>query len=156
MDFPNIILTDTPDATERAGASVAEALADNSTLPRFVALYGDLGTGKTAFTRGLIHFFIPQATVKSPTFALLNEYGVKNSRISKILHFDMYRIGGEEDLYSTGFYDFLEERGGLIVAEWCEKIPFALPESIIRVKIEKPDLKRPGLRKITIEKAGET
>ncbi len=148
MDFPNIALTGTPDATERAGAVLAESLERDPALPRFVALYGDLGAGKTAFARGFIRYFFPRAAVKSPTFALVNEYG----QAKKIRHFDMYRIEGEDELYSTGFYDFLDEPQTILIAEWCEKIPFALPENLIRVQIEKPDRECPDLRKITIEK----
>ena len=133
--------------TEQIGASLAKALTSDSSLPRFVALYGDLGVGKTAFTRGFTHFAVPSAKVKSPTFALVNEYiGEK----IKICHFDMYRIEDEDDLYSIGFYDYLD-RPGICLVEWSEKIPYALPEEYLRVTVEKDDPDRCDSRQITVE-----
>lgn len=132
--------------TEQIGASVAELLLSDRSLPRFVALYGDLGVGKTAFTRGFTHFAIPAAKVKSPTFALVNEYiGDK----VKICHFDMYRIEGEDDLYSIGFYDYLDGKN-LCITEWSENIEDFLPEAYIRVEIIKNDLNSPDSREIRI------
>ena len=132
--------------TEQIGASIAELLISDASLPRFVALYGDLGVGKTAFTRGFTHFAIPAAKVKSPTFALVNEYiGDK----IKICHFDMYRIDGEDDLYSIGFYDYLDGKN-LCITEWSEKIEDYLPDSYIRVEIIKNDLSSPDSREIRI------
>ena len=131
--------------TEQIGASVAELLLSDRSLPRFVALYGDLGVGKTAFTRGFTHFAIPAAKVKSPTFALVNEYiGDK----VKICHFDMYRIEGEDDLYSIGYDDYLAGNGYIIV-EWSENIDYAIPSDAIYVNIERhPD--GDDMRKITV------
>lgn len=132
--------------TEQIGASVAELLLSDRSLPRFVALYGDLGVGKTAFTRGFTHFAIPAAKVKSPTFALVNEYiGDK----VKICHFDMYRIEGEDDLYSIGFYDYLDGKN-LCITEWSENIEDCLPDRYIRVEIIKNDPSSPDSREIRI------
>ena len=92
------IITNSPEETEAVGLSLAEMLKDDASLPSFVALYGDLGVGKTAFVRGFTKVFSPNALVRSPTFALVNEYPTKNSR--RVFHFDMYRITNEDDLYS--------------------------------------------------------
>ncbi len=126
--------TASPEETEALGAELAVGLLDAS-LPPFVALYGDLGVGKTALTRGLASVIAPGAAVRSPTFALVNEYR-SGSRL--LLHFDMYRVDGEDDLESIGYWDYLDR--GICVVEWSEKIPFALPDRYLRVTIEKcPD-----------------
>ena len=137
-------ITASSDETESVGATLAAQLADGS-LPPFVALYGDLGAGKTALTRGLASVLAPGAPVRSPTFALVNEY--RKSAIP-IFHFDMYRVEGEDDLESIGYWDYLDR--GICVVEWSEKIPFALPDRYLRVTIEKlPNAA--DARKITAE-----
>ena len=102
MTFPLEIITSSATDTERVGEELAHTLLSTPSLPRFVALYGDLGVGKTAFVRGFARVIAPAARVKSPTFALVNEY--KGAGIS-VFHFDMYRINDEDELYSIGFYD---------------------------------------------------
>ena len=125
------------------------ALTVNSGKCEFIAMYGDLGVGKTAFVRGFCSDICAGATVKSPTFALVNEYKCQTSnKIKKVCHFDMYRIVDEDDLYSIGFYDYLRD-DILCIAEWCELIPYALPEKYIRVEITKQDLE--NNRNISIE-----
>ena len=106
----------------------------------FVALYGDLGAGKTAFVRGMASILTPDAAVSSPTYAIVNEYR------GEVLfrHLDLYRITGEEDLYSVGYFDFLEE--GIIAAEWCENIPDFLPARRIAVTITHCDDRTRQLR----------
>ena len=146
--FPYTVQTDTPSATEAVGKALAELLVSNPELPRFVAMYGDLGVGKTAFVRGFCSLLCPNATVKSPTFALVNEYKCSVGKDKKVCHFDMYRITDEDDLYSIGFYDYLDSNC-LCIAEWCELIPYALPENYVKVKIEKVDLE--NKRKIYID-----
>lgn len=139
------ILTSSPEETEAVGVTVAKALLEDSALPRFIALYGDLGVGKTAFVRGLASVLAPGAAVRSPTFALVNQY---RARPLPVFHFDMYRIEDEDALESIGFYDYLDR--GLCVVEWSENIPYALPETYIRVEIQKCDMTAPDKRSITI------
>lgn len=141
MNFPFVTNTDKVEHTEGIGRELAEALAKDPSLPRFVAMYGDLGVGKTAFVRGFASELSPNSTVRSPTFALVNEYKCteNTAKIKRICHFDMYRIVDEDDLYSVGFYDYLRP-DSLCIAEWCELIPYALPKSYIKVEIEKTDL----------------
>ena len=130
------IITNSPEETEAVGYQIAELIKNDLSVPSFIALYGDLGVGKTAFVRGFAKVFSPNALVRSPTFALVNEYpSVLNRRV---FHFDMYRITDEDDLYSIGFYDYLDS-GELCIAEWCELIPFALPDEYIKVEILKLD-----------------
>lgn len=138
--------TDSPEKTEACGAELARTMTAQSDLPPFVALYGDLGVGKTAFVRGFASEIAPGAAVRSPTFALVNEYK-KGSRA--LFHFDMYRIEDEDDLSSIGFYDYLD-RNGICLVEWSEKIPYALPETYLRVTIEKDDPTVPDSRRIEI------
>lgn len=118
--------------TEALGARLAELISADTSLPRFVALDGDLGAGKTAFTRGFCSVTCPGAAVRSPTYALVNEYRGRPD----VFHFDVYRINDEDDLYSTGFFDYYD-RGGIILCEWAVNIPYALPEKYISVVIEK-------------------
>ena len=136
--------------TEQLGADLARKISQGNDLPFFVALYGDLGVGKTAFVRGFTSIIAPRAGVRSPTFALVNEY--RASPLS-VFHFDMYRITDEDDLVSIGFYDYLDRRG-ICLVEWSENIPYALPDDYIRVTIEKDDLSSPDSRLITAERIG--
>ena len=141
------IITRSPEETEAVGFSLAEELQRNAALPSFIALYGDLGVGKTAFVRGFARVFSPSALVRSPTFALVNEYPSKTGR--RVFHFDMYRIIDEDDLYSIGYYDYLDD-GSICLVEWSENIPYAIPDEHIRVEILKTDLNVPDERSIKI------
>lgn len=140
------VTTTSPCETEEAGKELAKAMAEENTLPHFVAFFGDLGVGKTAFARGFVSVFSPASTVRSPTFALVNEY---RGGAVPIFHFDMYRIEDEDDLYSIGFYDYLDR--GICLVEWSENIPFALPDEYFRVLIEKTPANADE-RSITIER----
>ena len=150
MDFPFEIITESVERTEEIGSMLTRLILEDGTLPRFVAMYGDLGVGKTAFVRGFCSSLCPSSTVKSPTFALVNEYRCAQNEINikKVCHFDMYRVTDEDDLYSIGYDDYLRE-DYLCIAEWCELIPYALPDKYIRVEITKLDLE--NKRNITIE-----
>lgn len=114
--------------TEKIASQFAMTLEKND----FVALFGDLGVGKTAFVRGLASVLCPDASVKSPTYTIVNEYR-KNGK--ELFHFDVYRIEDDDDLYSMGFYDYLKR--GICVCEWSENIPWAIPEGAYRVTIER-------------------
>ena len=138
--------TTSAEETEAVGASLAKKMLEDETIPPFIALFGDLGVGKTAFVRGFSSVIAPQSLVRSPTFALVNEYRAKPR---SLFHFDMYRIEDEDDLYSIGFYDYLD-RKGICLVEWSENIPYALPDQYLRVSIEKNDLNQPNRRLITI------
>ncbi|MBR2463983.1 MAG: tRNA (adenosine(37)-N6)-threonylcarbamoyltransferase complex ATPase subunit type 1 TsaE [Clostridia bacterium] len=145
--LPQEIKTASVQETEAVGAQLANAMLKDLSLPPFVALYGDLGVGKTAFVRGFASVIAPAALVRSPTFALVNEYRGKSK---PLFHFDMYRITGEDDLYSIGYDDYLA-RDGIALVEWSENIPYALPERYLRVEIIKDDQEDPDSRIITIE-----
>lgn len=147
METSTIVYTLSPEETEACGYRLAQEIVSDTTLPRFVSLYGDLGVGKTAFVRGFTSFIAPTALVRSPTFAIVNEY--RASPLS-VFHFDMYRIESEDDLLSIGFDDYLARRG-ICLTEWSEKIEDALPSERISVCIEKNDPANAASRKITIK-----
>lgn len=146
MNLNETYITLSPDGTEKIGAELAEEILANAALPRFVALFGDLGVGKTAFVRGFTSAIAPGARVKSPTFALVNEY---RGQTLSVFHFDMYRIEDEDELYSIGFYDYADRRG-VCLTEWSENIEYALPEQYIRVEISKNDASNTDSRSISI------
>lgn len=123
----NKIISHSAEETEKIGFEIAKRLNGNEVI----ALFGGLGMGKTAFTRGLSRGLGVDSGVSSPTFALVNEYSGKYN----IYHFDMYRVSTWDDLYSTGFFDYLET--GVLVIEWSENIEGALPDNAIRISISK-------------------
>lgn len=127
----SVYITNSPEETEELGLKLAKSLKGGEV----VAFRGGLGMGKTCFTRGLARGLGFKGDVTSPTFALINEY--IGGRLP-LYHFDMYRISGWEDLYSTGFFDYIEQ-GGVIVAEWSENIENALPESTVTVTFVRLD-----------------
>lgn len=98
-----------------------------------IGFIGGLGMGKTAFTSGFVKGLGIVAEVSSPTFAICNEYIGENARV---YHFDMYRIESWDDLYSTGYFDYLND-DSYILAEWSENIFGALPDDAIIIEIEK-------------------
>lgn len=146
MDQKKIYASLSSTDTELVGEELAKSIINDSALPRFIALYGDLGVGKTAFTRGFTRVFSPSARVKSPTFSLVNEY---KGAICSVFHFDMYRIESDDDLYSIGFYDYLD-RSGICLTEWSENIEYALPDEYLRVEIIKDDPDNVDSRRIEI------
>ena len=144
-------ITDSVSQTESLGAILAEQMLGDASLPPFIALYGDLGVGKTAFVRGFTSRISPATAVRSPTFALVNEYRAKPR---SVFHFDMYRITDEDDLFSIGYYDYLN-RPGICLVEWSENVPYAIPELYIRVSIKKNDPSHPDQRLLTAELTDE-
>ncbi|MBQ7125202.1 MAG: tRNA (adenosine(37)-N6)-threonylcarbamoyltransferase complex ATPase subunit type 1 TsaE [Clostridia bacterium] len=117
--------------TEKIGRDFGKYLLEKGEEDAFIAMYGDLGAGKTAFVRGLASSVVPNAAVCSPTYTIVNEYR-GGGRI--LCHFDMYRIEDEDDLYSIGFFDY---ENCIMAVEWCEKIPFAIPEHHYKLTITK-------------------
>lgn len=122
------ILTCSQEQTEEAGRRFASCLKPGDA----VAMYGDLGAGKTAFVRGVLSGLGYERNVASPTFAIVNEY--RGGKLD-VAHFDVYRITGDDELYGTGFYDYLDGRNVLFI-EWSENIPFAITDDMITVEIE--------------------
>ena len=125
--------TKSPAETEVIGASLASSLEKRGMKRAFIAMRGEMGVGKTAFTRGFAsHFGING--IKSPTYTIVNEHV---GRV-KIFHFDMYRITDGDDLYSIGYDDYIEA-DGYCIAEWSENIEKEIPEDAIFVTISRVD-----------------
>ena len=116
--------------TEEYGRRLAQELKSGSV----VAFFGGMGMGKTQMVRGIAAGLGLSAEVASPTFALVHDYGGN----PPLIHFDMYRVSGWEDLYSTGYFDYLDA-GCILVIEWSENIAAALPEDAIRLYIRRED-----------------
>ena len=131
--------TYSPAETEAVGAALAKALRPGTVL----AYRGDLGAGKTAFTRGLAKGLGCGDLVTSPTYTIVNEY--LSGRIP-LFHFDMYRLASSDDLWDIGWEDYLE-RGGVCAVEWSENVDDAM-ENAVYVTIEKLG---EDSRRITIE-----
>ena len=136
-------MTHSPEETEKIGAALAEKMEPGAVI----AYRGDLGAGKTAFTRGLARGLGYAEPVTSPTYTIVNEY--LGGRLP-LFHFDMYRLPSAEDLWDIGWEDYLE-RGGVCAVEWSENVAEAL-EGAITVSIEKLD---DTTRRITIEAEGK-
>ena len=124
-------ITNSPEETERVGAALGKILNPGTVI----AYGGDLGAGKTAFTRGLARGLGCKDQVTSPTYTIVNEY--LGGRIP-LFHFDMYRLRSSDDLWDIGWEDYLE-RGGVCAVEWSENVEDAMEDAIC----------------ITIEKLGE-
>ena len=133
--------THSPEQTEALGEALGKVLRPGTV----VAYTGDLGAGKTAFTRGLARGLGCHGRVTSPTFTIVNEY----EGPTPLFHFDLYRLGGEEELWDIGWEDYLA-RNGVCAVEWSEIAPGALPENTVYVTLRR----RPGAeeeREILVE-----
>ena len=130
--------------TEKIAEEIASSLSGNEVL----AMFGTLGMGKTAFVRGLARGLGNDSEISSPTFAIVHDYGGS----PHLYHFDMYRISTWDDLYSTGFFDYLD-MGGVLAVEWSENIENVLPEGFIRIQFEKGE--KENDRIITVFEPGE-
>ena len=116
-------ITKSPAETEAVGAALAKVLRPGTVI----AYRGDLGAGKTAFTRGLAKGLGVKESVTSPTYTIVNEY---LSGAMPLFHFDMYRLGSEDELFDIGWEDYLE-RGGVCAVEWSENVWGAMEEAIV-------------------------
>lgn len=132
-------ITHSPEETEAVGMALAKRLIPGTVI----AYLGDLGAGKTAFTRGLARGLEATEPVTSPTYTIVNEY---LSGRMPLFHFDMYRLSCSDELFDIGWEDYLL-RGGVCAVEWSENVADAL-ENPITVTIEKLDI---DTRRITIE-----
>ena len=135
-------VTNSAAETEKFARELAASLKPDDVL----AFYGGLGMGKTTFVRGLALGLGSLDEVSSPTFSLVHEY----RSTPKLYHFDMYRVTSFDDLYSTGFFDYLET-GAILAIEWSENIDDALPDRTIRVTLERLEEEK---RRITLEGGG--
>ena len=125
------ITTHSAEETEAFGKRIGRLLKGDE----MIALFGGLGMGKTAFVRALAEGLgMDPNEISSPTFAIVHEHEGSNGQM--LFHFDMYRVESWDDLYSTGFFDYLGR--GVVVTEWSENIEAALPEERIDIEISAP------------------
>ena len=136
------IITHSERETEDAGAALGAKIPDGTV----VAMYGELGAGKTAFVRGMARGMGIDCRVNSPTFTIVNEYIGERT----LLHFDMYRLSSADELWDIGWDDYLE-RGAVCAVEWSENVEDAFTGGEVRVSIDKLS---DGERRITIEGGG--
>lgn len=134
------ILTHSEQETEQLGEQLAKQLKPGTVI----AYEGDLGAGKTAFTRGLARGLGITERVTSPTYTIVNEYPGK----IPLFHFDMYRLSSSEELFDIGWEDYLE-RGGILAVEWSERVADAM-ENPLRISIRRNPEEENG-RIITLE-----
>ena len=132
-------ITNSPAETEAVGTALAKVLQPGTVI----AARGELGAGKTAFTRGLARGLGCNEPVTSPTYTIVNEY--LGGRLP-LFHFDMYRLASSDDLFDIGWDDYLE-RGGICAVEWSENVADAMEDAIF-ITIEKTGDES---RRITIE-----
>ena len=123
-------LTHSEQETEDFGCDLAGLL----TAPKVLALYGELGAGKTAFVRGLARGLGVSGTVSSPTFTVVNEYPGN----PELLHFDMYRLSSADELFDIGWEDYLRRRA-ILAVEWSERVEDAFDGTEVTVRFEKTD-----------------
>ncbi|MGN1115034.1 MAG: tRNA (adenosine(37)-N6)-threonylcarbamoyltransferase complex ATPase subunit type 1 TsaE [Candidatus Ornithomonoglobus sp.] len=128
-------------------AAIAAEFAGTLKGGEFVAMYGDLGAGKTAFVQGLAKALGITQHVTSPTFTIVNEY---EGRLP-LYHFDVYRIADPEEMYEIGYEDYLDA-GGVCIVEWSELIEELFPEEYIKITINKDGTKGFDYRNIIIER----
>jgi len=119
------------DSIHEAAKQFIAAMEDNTVF----AFYGKMGAGKTTFIKAVCEELGVTDVINSPTFAIVNEYRGDNA---SIFHFDLYRLTDEDDLYSTGFYDYIEQ-DGITVTEWTELFESEIPSDALKLKIERID-----------------
>ncbi len=125
---------------------IAKEIADTLKGGEFIAMYGDLGAGKTAFVQGLAKALGITNHVTSPTFTIVNEY---EGRLP-LYHFDVYRIADPDEMYEIGYDDYIDS-DGVCVVEWAELIEDLFPDRYYKLTILKDEDKGFDYRKIILE-----
>lgn len=136
------IISNSYEETSGAAAEFADTLKGGEVI----AMYGDLGAGKTAFVQGLARGLGINRHITSPTFTIVNEY---EGRLP-LYHFDVYRIADPDEMYEIGYDEYITS-GGVCVIEWAELIEELLPEDCVRIEILKDDEKGDDFRIIRIK-----
>lgn len=135
-------ISNSADETRRIAAEITKKLKPGSVI----CMYGDLGAGKTAFVQGMAQALGIDEPVTSPTFTIVNEY----YGTLPLYHFDVYRIGSSEEMYETGFDEYINGNG-ICVIEWAELIEDILPEDSICITIRKNIEKGENYREIIVK-----
>ncbi len=148
-----VFVTNSTEETKEVGKKIAEMLEESG--HRYIAMRGEMGVGKTAFTLGFASYF-SIGTVKSPTYTVMNEYRGKSPKSGApvtIYHFDMYRITSEDDLYSIGYDDYIDS-GAYSIVEWSENIEDFIPEDAVFITVSRCGDSE-NKRKITVQNSGD-
>ena len=124
-------ITHSPEETAHLAGTIGKIIHEGTVI----CLDGELGVGKTLFVRALARTLGVESDVTSPTFNLMNIY----EGVCPIVHFDLYRIASEEELEDIGFYEYVDATEGIVLIEWAEKFPEALPEDRLEVRIDALD-----------------
>lgn len=125
---PEQTVTAGPEETRALAASLADRLVPGDV----VALYGDLGAGKTCFVQGLADAFGVTTPVNSPTYTLINEYPGRR----RLVHFDLYRVNDPEEIFQLGWEEFLEDGTSTVIVEWAERAGDLIPPRAWRIRLE--------------------
>lgn len=136
--------------SEEQTRKIGFELAKKAKKGDIYCLSGDLGTGKTAFTKGFAQGLEIQEDITSPTFTIINEYIGK----LPLYHFDVYRISSLEEMDDTGYEDYFFGEG-ICIVEWAEMVKELIPNDAFWITIEKDFLKKDDYRKIQIEQGGK-
>ncbi len=134
--------------SEKETIELGKKIASNLKKGMIVVLTGDLGSGKTKLTEGILTYFGLQEEISSPTFTIVNEYNVKDF---KIFHFDVYRLSDVDEFFAIGGEEYFEK--GVSIVEWGERIEEILPQDYIKITFSR-DLENENIRKINIECKG--
>ena len=137
-------VTHSPEETAHLAGTIGKIIREGTVI----CLDGELGVGKTLFVRALARTLGVESDVTSPTFNLMNIY----EAACPIVHFDLYRIASEEELEDIGFFEYAEATEGIVLIEWAEKFPDAMPADHLSVRIDALDAEK---RKFTFIAAGE-
>jgi len=140
----DIITTKNAKETEKVGAMLAREMKSG----QIICLEGDLGGGKTTFTKGFAKGLGIKKNITSPTFVLMKEYLVNNKEIYKMYHLDCYRINSSKDIENLGLKDIIKENFNIVLIEWAEKIADILPKNCLKIKFDFVD---ENTRKISIK-----
>ncbi len=119
--------------TKKIAKNIAKTFKGGEVL----GLVGNLGTGKTHFTKGLAEYFKIQKAITSPTFVLLKPYKInKDINIKQLVHIDCYRLNSPEELLAIGLNEFIKDKRNIVVIEWAEKIKLVLPKDTIWINFK--------------------
>ncbi len=131
------IITNSSRQTEDLGRKLSQNLKSGD----IICLYGDLGSGKTTFVKGLAVGLGIKTRIISPTFVLLREHITKNKNIKTLYHIDLYRLEDEQSIKNLGIEELFENKNSIVVIEWAEKLGNLLPKNRWDIKFESEDEK---------------
>ena len=134
--------------SEKETIELGKKIASKLTKGIVIVLTGDLGSGKTKLTEGILTYFGLENEISSPTFTIVNEYYTENLNL---YHFDVYRLSDIDEFYAIGGEEYFEK--GASIIEWGELIEEALPHDYVKINFSR-DLENENLRKINIDNVG--